>query len=321
MPIPNDDSRLRLKATAYVIYYHKDLAQAREFLLDFGLSIARETPGKEVHFAGYGEEPFVYIARQSDGDSYFGGAAYEVESQAELERASALQYATEITSLDAPGGGEFVRLTDPVGHHVYLVHGQSKNKPQPPKLEKLVINYEDEKPRKGKFHRFQPGPALIHRWGHYGVTYPDGTYQQMYDWYTQNLALAPSDVVLDDGKPVTCFFHIDRGLEFTDHHAFFFKRAKGDANPTVAHSAFEVHDFDIEQLGHNFLMSKGYENCWGVGRHVLGSQVFDYWFDPSKFIVEHYADGDLVNSQTVVSHVQAGPQTLKVWGPPVPEVF
>jgi hypothetical protein len=92
----------------------------------------------------------------------------------------------------------------------------------------------------------------------------------MYDWYTQNLALAPSDVVLDDGKPVTCFFHIDRGLEFTDHHAFFFKRAKGDANPTVAHSAFEVHDFDIQQLGHNFLMSKGYENCWGVGRASHG---------------------------------------------------
>jgi hypothetical protein len=28
-------------------------------------------------------------------------------------------------------------------------------------------------------------------------------------------------------------------------------------------------------------------------QHVLGSQVFDYWFDTSKFMVEHYADGDL----------------------------
>ena len=71
---------------------------------------------------------------------------------------------------------------------------------------------------------------------------------------------------------------------------------------------------------------------------MLGSQVFDYWFDPSKFIVvnkhrqtpsgtqahymqEHYADGDLVNCETVVSYVQAGPQALKIWGPPVPDVF
>jgi hypothetical protein len=34
----------------------------------------------------------------------------------------------------------------------------------------------------------------------------------------------------------------------------------------VAHSAFEVHDFDTEQLGHSYLESKGYELCWGVGR-------------------------------------------------------
>ena len=270
MPIPKGDSRLRLKATAYVIYYHRALAQAREFLLDFGLSIAHETPGEEIYFTGYGNEPFVYIARQSDTDSFFGGAAYEVESRVELERASAIEDATNIASLDAPGGGEFVRLTDPVGHHVYLVHGQSKKSPQPPELKKLVINYEDDKPRKGKFHRFQPGPALVHRWGHYGVTYPDGTYQQMYDWYTQNLALAPSDIVFKDGKPITCFFHIDRGLEFTDHHAFFFKRVKGDDKPTVAHSAFEVHDFDVQQLGHNYLTSKGYDICWGVGRASIG---------------------------------------------------
>jgi hypothetical protein len=45
----------------------------------------------------------------------------------------------------------------------------------------------------------------------------------------------------------------------------------------------------------------------------LGSQVFDYWFDTSKFILEHYADGDLVNKDTPVTHVQAGPKALAVW--------
>lgn len=44
-------------------------------------------------------------------------------------------------------------------------------------------------------------------------------------------------------------------------------------------------------------------------------------FDTSGFIVEHYADGDLVNKNTPVSNEEAGPQTLSVWGPPVPEVF
>lgn len=36
---------------------------------------------------------------------------------------------------------------------------------------------------------------------------------------------------------------------------------------------------------------------------------------------EHYADGDIVNSETRVSEVQAGPEALAIWGPPVPPVF
>jgi catechol 2,3-dioxygenase-like lactoylglutathione lyase family enzyme len=269
MPIPADDKRIRLQKTAFVIYYHASLAAARKFLLDFGMSIVQETQGQEIFFAGYGSEPFLYVARQAEGDSSFDGAAYEVESRTELERAVEEYGATPISSLGAPGGGEIVTLTDPVGHKVHLVYGQTPKTAQNLHLEKLTINYEDEKPRKGIFQRFKPGPAPVHRWGHYGVTYPDGTYQQMYDWYTTTLALTPSDVVYKDDKPITCFFHIDRGLEFTDHHAFFFKRVKPSQTPSVAHAAFEVHDFDIQQLGHQYLKSKGYELCWGVGRVSL----------------------------------------------------
>ncbi|KAH7069573.1 Glyoxalase/Bleomycin resistance protein/Dihydroxybiphenyl dioxygenase [Paraphoma chrysanthemicola] len=337
MATPNPN-RIPLLATAFVSYTHADLPTARTFLLDFGLTIARETP-KEIFFKGYGSEPIIYIARQSDtGTSSFCGAAYTVPSRADLEAATKrIQGCSAIAPLDAPGGGEYVQATDPAGHSVFLVHGQRMNdssgeerndeKAQTPPPEitqhQLVTNYEfpNQKPRKGVFHRFTPGPAPVHRWGHYGVTYPPGTYETMYTWYTTHLSLAPSDIVYKDGKPLTCFFHIDRGLEFTDHHAFFFKPAKEGQKPSVAHAAFETHDFDVQQLGHDWLTSKGYEVCWGVGRHVLGSQVFDYWFDPSRFILEHYSDGDLVNSESKVSHVPAGPQALKIWGPPVPEVF
>lgn len=47
------------------------------------------------------------------------------------------------------------------------------------------------------------------------------------------------------------------------------------------HSSFETHDFDTQVLGHDWLREKGYKNCWGVGRHVLGSQIFDYWYEYS----------------------------------------
>ena len=266
MPIPQNDTRIRLQQTAFVVYYHADLQAARKFLADFGFEIA-EDRGDEIFFRGYGSEPYVYIARKATGnDSQFGGGAYEVETRRELEKAAQLPSASAIRPLDGPGGGEIVTLTDPVGHAVHLVHGQTKRTPDEKHLEKLTVNYEDEKPRKGRRQRFEPGPAPVHRWGHYGVTYPEGKYQEMVDWYSQNLALAASDVVYKDDKPITCFFHIDRGLEYTDHHAFFFKKAKPGEKPTVAHAAFEVHDFDIQQLGHQYLRNKGYELCWGVGR-------------------------------------------------------
>ena len=323
MPVPESDPRIRLRKTAFVIYSHVDLARAKQFYLDFGMRIVEERDhGNEIFFGGYGVEPFCYVARKAAEKSTFGGAAYVVESRSELEKAEKVKGATKIERLDAPGGGEVVTLTDPVGFQVHLVHGQEeKVMAAPPQLQKLVLNFEDEKPRRGKFQRFEPGPAPVSRWGHYGVTYPEGGFEKMYEWYTTNLTLAPSDKAMRDGKPVTVFFHIDRGLEFTDHHCFFFKKAKLDQEPNVAHAAFEIHDFDTQQLGHDFLTSKGYKLCWGVGRHILGSQIFDYWFDTSNFMVEHYADGDLVNKESPVAHVKAGPQSLSVWGPPVPEVF
>ncbi len=260
------DNRVRLVKTAFVIYHHADLAKARQFFLNFGMSIAREHDGKEIYFQGYGVEPIVYIARIAQKESHFGGAAYVVESYAELEKAARIHGATQIAVFEGPGGGEWVTLTDPAGHHVHLIFGQQEKEKQEMKLPKLLVNFEDDKPRKGNFQRFEPGPAPVHRWGHYGVTYPTGTYQMMFDWYTSNLRLAPSDIVYKEGQPSTCFFHIDRASEFTDHHSFFFKPVKDNDDPRVAHSAFEVHDFDVQHLGHDHLTSKGYKLCWGVGR-------------------------------------------------------
>jgi len=312
---------IKLLKTAFVTYGHSDYDKAKQFFLDFGLIIAQESPN-DVYFRGYGAEPFIYHLKRDTNPS-FGGAAYTVASISELERAQSVPGATPIQPLTAPGGGEIVTLTDPQGHKVHLIHGQHLRTPDTLPLERLTINYEDVKPRKGTFQRFTPGPAPVYRWGHYGVTYDPVTvgYDAMYNWYTTVLALAPSDLVQRNGNPITCFFHIDRAQEFTDHHAFFFKPCKPGQAPGVAHSAFEVHDFDVQMLGHNFLESRGYKICWGVGRHVLGSQVFDYWFDTSGFMVEHYADGDLVNEETEVAVVQAGPAALSVWGPPVPDVF
>lgn len=53
----------------------------------------------------------------------------------------------------------------------------------------------------------------------------------------------------------------------------------------------------------------------------MGSQIFDYWWDPTGFMVEHYVDGDLVNEKTPTGRGLAGDESLAVWGPGVPGWF
>ena len=142
-------------------------------------------------------------------------------------------------------------------------------------------------------------------------------------FYTSTFNINPTDLIyVEQGGQktiVTTFAHLDLGDTHVDHHSFFLS-----ANPESArvhHCSFEVHDYDTQQLGHQWLAQKGYESVWGVGRHVLGSQIFDYWWDTTGNMVEHYADGDLVNRNTPIGYVQAGKQSLAVWGPEVPATF
>lgn len=113
-------------------------------------------------------------------------------------------------------------------------------------------------------------------------------------------------------KTVAVFAHIDRGEDLVDHHTFFMSTNK---TSHVHHCSFEVHDFDTQALGHQWLAAKGYTSVWGLGRHILGSQIFDYWWDTTGNMIEHYADGDLVNSSTPIGYGPAGDESLAVWGP------
>ncbi len=123
-------------------------------------------------------------------------------------------------------------------------------------------------------------------------------------------------------KNVGMFSHIDRGDEMVDHHALFISTLPpGNDTPHPHHCSFEVHDINTQALGHDWLTKRGYEIVWGIGRHVLGSQIFDYWWDTTGFMVEHYIDGDLVNKETPVSFHLAKNAVAAAWGPDIPQAF
>ncbi|KAF1954671.1 trihydroxytoluene oxygenase [Byssothecium circinans] len=325
----NIDRNAQIKITriAHMRYQHPDLAEITTFLKDFGMSVAKKAEGKRW-FKGYGVDQYVYYAQE--GEKKFLGGCFEVESFAELEKAATHPSATgPIEALtEAPGGGSTITLLDPEGFPINLIHGQTP-KALGPMPEILTTNYEVQKPRVARFQRFKPGPAAVHKLGHYGLCVRD--FPAELDFYVRTFNFAPTDFLyVEEASPenaereksrrkdVAVFLHIDIGPVYTDHHTFFMS-----TNPTshVHHCSFEVHDFDAQNLGHEWLVAKKYTSVWGVGRHILGSQLFDYWWDTSGNMVEHYADGDLVNEDTPVGWGEAGDESLAVWGPEVPKWF
>ncbi|KAJ5723805.1 hypothetical protein N7488_001840 [Penicillium malachiteum] len=136
-----------------------------------------------------------------------------------------------------------------------------------------------------------------------------------------NLKLTDAVFDPESGNDNTCFLHLDLGPDYADHHSFS-PGASTDRKPAhIHHASFEINDFDTQALGHNWLERKGWKNCLRIGRHVLGSQIFDYWFDASGNILEHYSDGDLVNEDTEVLRNPECPESLFFWGPNIPLAF
>jgi len=60
---------------------------------------------------------------------------------------------------------------------------------------------------------------------------------------------------------------------------------------------------------------------WGIGRHIQGSQIFDYWRDPDGFLVEHFADGDLFDNSLEPGWAPFTASGLAQWGPPASKDF
>jgi hypothetical protein len=114
------------------------------------------------------------------------------------------------------------------------------------------------------------------------------------------------------------FIRCDRGATPTDHHTLAL--VLGPANRYV-HSAYEVADLDSLAAGGEYLREQGYRRSWGIGRHIQGSQIFDYWRDPDGFLVEHYADGDLFDCTLEPGWAPMTASGLAQWGPPATKDF
>ncbi|MBL8266041.1 VOC family protein [Steroidobacter sp.] len=279
---------LRLTGLHHVNFAVRDLGSSERFAIDFGLQVAARTE-HSVFLRGAGNGAYLLRLEASDRDAFL-GAAWSVADANELQRAVAEYGATNLSELAGPGGGHAVTLTDPEGLPWHLVADIAPTIAQPLR-ESLRINTGAAKDRRGVTQLKPPlGPPQLLKLGHIGIFIQDFARQSQ--WLQNVLGLLPSDV-LYAGSPdhgIGGFFRLNRGAEWVDHHALaVFAMGKADCH----HISFEVQDSEAQFVAHRWLSKQGWEPVWGVGRHPLGSHVFDVWRAPCGYRFETYSDTDL----------------------------
>ena len=293
-----------------------DLDVAEEFLTDFGM-VKVDRTSDMLFMRGTGTDPVIHITHL--GASKFLGLGFRANSMEDLEKATRLNGASEIEDIEAPGGGKVVRLNDLHGYLVEIVYGQEQvEEIHVPRMKVNSVDNQDV--RTGELMRLPQGPSHVKRVGHAIIMTTD--LRGATKWYRENLGLVSSDEVYVEGdkeKVIATFNRVDAGEEFVDHHTLTYVQGEKIG---LNHISFEVHDIDDVAMGHAHLHSKEkYDHMWGIGRHVLGSQVFDYWCDPWGRVHEHWTDSDRLNNKNPGNMIPVEEGFASQWGESVPERF
>ena len=305
---------LKVAELAYVRIQVPDLDSAEQFFTAFGLQTRARTPDR-IYLRACGPEHHVVVAHK--GERRLLAIAFEVQNEDDLRRASQIEGATPIAPLDGPGGGNRVTLLDPDGNRVEIVHGIARSEPLLVPAQRFNSASERDR-RRNVIVRPQHGHSRVLRIGHVVPRSQDVV--RLASWYTRNLGLLESDdVPLPDGRDnlLMTFVRLDQGQTPVDHHVM--QVLQGESNQ-IHHISFEVQDIDDLHVGHEALREAGYRHVWGIGRHVQGSQIFDYWLDPFGVMYEHWTDTDMLDSSVPKGITQLADMHAP-WGPQMPQAF
>jgi catechol 2,3-dioxygenase-like lactoylglutathione lyase family enzyme len=298
---------------AFLRFEKKDLKKAEDFWNDFGLQSVSHTDEMLV-MRGTGSSPAILVAYRGER-SRFIGAAFVVPDSTDFEKLQRDYGAEPLLASAIPGGGRGISLRDPSGNEVWLIADWGKVDPIPLRVPLTAqMNSLEQRPRVNSTIRPPLEPARVARLGHLVLQTTD--FQSMATWYMRHLGVIPTDVqYLEDGSTMLAFFRLDLGDTPAEHHSIV---VAGALENRYEHSAWEVADLDAIGQGHQILKSKGHKHMWGIGRHVLGSQLFDYWYDADGFEFEHYTDSDLFTADYETRYVPFSAASIWSWGHDVP---
>ncbi|MGW1887534.1 VOC family protein [Streptomyces sp. NPDC001970] len=307
---------IKVADLAWLEFEKPDLDRAEVFARDFGFAIAARTEGELWLRGTFAGSPCMVIRRGRA--SRFIGPAFRAAERADLDRLARATGST-VRDIGVPGGGQSVELLDPSGLPVRVVHC-AEQLPALPEQEPLILNFGTDHRRTNATQRPPREPSRIQRLGH--VVLETRVFARTLDWYLDTLGMIVSDFLFLDGQrgrgPTMAFIRCDQGGLAVDHHTLALHLGPGTG---YVHSAYQVTDLDAIGAGGEYLAERGYKRSWGIGRHIQGSQLFDYWRDPDHFMLEHFADGDLFSCDLEPGWAPMSASGLAQWGPPVTRDF
>jgi hypothetical protein len=288
---------IKVRDIAWLEFEKPDLVRAEAFAHAFGFGTVLRTDGDLLLRGTDANAPCVIVRRGSG--TRFLGAAYQAQDERDVLR---LAEANDVAVRPLPEeiGGLAADLVDPSGVPVHVVAGMHPLESLPAQTAH-TFNVGHELRRVNAMQRPPREPTKVQRLGHLVVQ--TTKYLETLNWYLDNLGMIVSDFLYFPGQrdrgPTMSFVRCDRG-------------------PTPAD---QVCDLDALAAGGEYLRERGYFRSWGIGRHIQGSQLFDYWRDPDGFMVEHFADGDVFDSTLEPGWAPFTSSGLSQWGPPITKDF
>ena len=307
---------IKVAGLAWLEFEKPDLDAAERFAHDFGFVTSARTADTLYLRGALAGPPCVVI--RAGVKSRFVGPAFMASDAADVHKLAGATNGSTY-ELRTPGGGVGVDLIDPSGVPLRVV-ADVEQLGELPRQAALTVNGTDEVRRVNATQRPPCEPARVERLGH--VVLESANFNKALDWYQKHLGLIVSDFLYFPGQrergPTMAFIRCDRGDTPTDHHTLAMTLGPGRK---YIHSAYQVADLDAMAAGGEYLKQNRYKHSWGIGRHIQGSQLFDYWRDPDGFLVEHYADGDMFDNTVEPGWAEMSASGLSQWGPAVTADF
>ncbi len=304
MTIEHPDARPAVHSVDEFVFSVPDLDLARHFYSSFGLDVRDVENGLALHTFDHPHRWARVVAGDGKRLLWLSLGIHAADE----ERFARLLAERAVDRIDPPAGadagGLWIEGPDAIPIQLRVAEKSSPSTPAP-------RHFQEECRNQGRSPaRSRTGPVHPLYLSHILLFSADVDAARRF--YEDLLGLRLSD----RSGSVIAFMHTPHG---SDHHLIALAKSGGGG---LHHSSWCVPSMDAVGLGAQQMAHAGYDQGWGLGRHVLGSNYFRYVRDPWGSYAEYSFDIDFVeagDAWPAADH--PGEDSLYVWGPSLPEDF